>query len=430
SKWTLMRLGLREMSAGMSSVLILSVLSRTLHVELGVALGVVTIVLASYNLAAPVALAVGHRSDTRPIFGRKRTPYIIGGAIITGLAVAGAPHVAGRLAHGVDAGSIGLSLLLFVAMGFGMYGAGTVFFALIADRAGPADRGHAASVVYLELMVGVLAGVALTGAVVEDHAPANLGTLFGLAGLIVVVLSTFAVWGQEPRGVPAQEETPHAAAPSLRSAVRTIAAVPQARVFFAFMVLSTLFLFLQQAVLTSFGGEVLGLSVASTSGFSAMLTIGTIIGMVTAGRPFAEQFGYHTVAMTGLSLSVVAFGVLAIAAVAQATPLAWLTILFLGFSSGIFNVSSLALMMGMADRRRTALFMGAWTLAHALADGTATAGGGAVYEAAHRLFNSVPGGYASVFAIEAIGLALCLPLLRKVDPGAFAAEAGRDLTVR
>jgi BCD family chlorophyll transporter-like MFS transporter len=425
SKWTLLRLGLRELSAGMASVLILGVLSRVLRVELGVTLGVVTAILASYNLAAPIAVAVGHRSDTRPLFGKRRTPYIVGGAVITGLAVAAAPHVAGRLAGGVSIADVVLSVLLFVAMGFGMYSAGTVFFALLADLSGPSERGHTASVVYLELMIGVLFGVGLTGAILKSDAK-NIGTLFGVAGLLVVVLSVIAVWGQEKKLPPAEAADPARPAPprpKLRAAVREIAAIPMARTFFAFMVLSTLFLFLQQAVLTSFGGDVLHLSVRATSGFSAILTIGTIAGMTIAGRPFAEQIGHRKVALVGLGCSVVAFGGLAAAAAARAAPPAWLSILAIGFTSGLFNVSSLALMMGMADRRRTALFMGTWTLAHALADGAATAGGGSLFEIFHHLLGSVPGGYAAVFAIEAAGLAACMPLLRAVDPSRFATEA-------
>jgi BCD family chlorophyll transporter-like MFS transporter len=440
SKWTLMRLGLRELSAGMASVLILGVLSRVLRVELGVSLGVVTAILASYNLAAPIAVAVGHRSDTRPLFGRRRTSYIVVGAVLTGLAVAGAPHVAGRLAGGISVGDVFASLFLFIAMGLGMYGAGTVFFALLADLSTPSERGHTASVVYLELMIGVLFGVVLTGVILRSDAE-NVGTLFGVAGVLVAVLSIIAVWGQEkkiPAGVSAQPAplaAPVNARPTLGASVREIAKIPQARLFFVFMVLSTLFLFLQQAVLTSFGGDVLHMSVRATSGFSAILTIGTIAGMTIAGRPFAEQIGHKKVALAGLVVAAFAFAALAAAAATEAAPPAWLSILVFGFASGLITVSSLALMMAMADRRRTALFMGLWTLAHALADGSATAGGGSVFEIFRRLFDSVPGGYASVFAIEAAGLALCIPLLRAVRatglgeasaapaPGAALAEA-------
>ncbi|MFN2614903.1 MAG: PucC family protein, partial [Actinomycetota bacterium] len=81
-----------------------------------------------------------------------------------------------------------------------------------------------------------------------------------------------------------------------------------------------------------------------------------------------------------------------------------------------FTVSTLALMMGMTDRRRTALFMGSWTVARAFADGSANAGGGALVVLFRHAFHNVPGGYATVFAIEAIGMTACAPLLRTIKP--------------
>jgi len=101
STWTKLRLGLRELAAGMSSVLALGVLNRVMKVELGITLVAVAALLASYNLAAPVALAIGHRSDRVPVLGRHRSPYIIGGACVSALALAVAPHVADRLAGGL-----------------------------------------------------------------------------------------------------------------------------------------------------------------------------------------------------------------------------------------------------------------------------------------------------------------------------------------
>jgi BCD family chlorophyll transporter-like MFS transporter len=120
---------------------------------------------------------------------------------------------------------------------------------------------------------------------------------------------------------------------------------------------------------------------------------------------------------------VVAFGALAAAAATASMPPAWISIFGIGLATGLFNVAALALMMGMADVKRTALFMGTWTMAHAIADGTAVAGGGVIFEIAQAISGSVPGGYATVFAIEALGLALCLPLLGRIDPKRFAHEA-------
>ena len=68
-------------------------------------------------------------------------------------------------------------------------------------------------------------------------------------------------------------------------------------------------------------------------------------------------------------------------------------------------------MMAMVDPRHTALFMGIWTIGRSIADASAVLGGGLIFEVARRVVGSVAGGYASVFAVEAIGLAVILPIL-------------------
>ncbi|HEX9776373.1 MAG TPA: MFS transporter [Actinomycetota bacterium] len=418
STWTVLRLGLREFAAGMSSVLILGVLNRVLKVELAVSLAIIAPILASLNLAAPLALGFGHMSDTRPVFGYRRVPYIIAGAVVAGGAVAASPHVAGQLAHGVTAGAVVTSLLLFVLMGIGMYGAGTVFFALIADRAPESERGQAASLVYLELIAGIFFGVILTASFLggEHEAgktPENLGLLFAVVGVLVVVLTVLAVWGQEPRR--AREREADEKRVTFRRAVVDVASISQARLFFLFMVVATIFLFLQQAILEPFGGEVLDMDIATSNAFNAMLMVGILVGIVGAGRPYFEQFGPIRLAKWGLVISTVSYALLGYGAMTASAPPVWTSLFISGLGNGVFSVAGLSLMMGMARGAYTALFMGAWTVAHALAEGLATASGGVIYEVLRVVTGGVESGYATVFLIQAAGLLLCLPLLNMVS---------------
>ena len=425
STWTKLRLGLREFAAGMSAVLILGVLNRVMKVELGLSLVLVATLLASYNLAAPAALAIGHRSDQRPILGRHRTPYIVGGSIVTALIVLAAPHLADLLASGVTAFSVGLMLVAFVVMGVGMYGSGTVYFALIADITPREERAHAASVVYLMLMAGIVSGAALSAVVLDDEANGRY-SLFAIVAVLVVVLNVAAVWGLDP-GVLDDDELPERT--STWSAVREVAAIKAARRFFVFSLLATVFLFLQQAVLEPFGGEVLGLSVRATTGFNAVQTIGVLVGMLITGRGFADRAGHKRTATVGLVGSSAAFAVLAAAALSGSVEASWFGVLLVGLTAGLFNVSVLALMMAMSVPERIALFMGAWTVSHALADGLATAGGGVLHALALRL-TSTEAAYASVFAVAAVGLALCIPLLRGLNVDTFAKDVAAESAAR
>jgi BCD family chlorophyll transporter-like MFS transporter len=127
-------------------------------------------------------------------------------------------------------------------------------------------------------------------------------------------------------------------------------------------------------------------------------------------------------ARIGLIASGISFGLLGWGAAVGSAPASWLTLLAVGFGNGLFTVAGLALMMGMASRGFAALMMGAWTVAHALAEGLATAGGGIVYEVLRALTGSVSGGYATVFFIQAVGLLLCLPLLKRISLERFRDE--------
>jgi len=426
STWTKLRLGLREFAAGMASVVVLGVLNRVMKVELGISLVVVAALLASYNLAAPIALAVGHRSDQRPILGRHRTPYIIGGAVLTGLTVAIAPHLADRLAGGVDVLTLGLTISVFVVMGIGMYGAGTVYFALIADLTPRHERAHAASVVYLMLMAGIVAGAALSATLLGDEAQGR-NTLFAVVGVLVVACTVAGVWGLD-RGDIDEEELPERT--SAWRAVTDIAALPAARRFFIFTVVASVFLFLQQAVLEPYGGDVLGLSVRATTGFNAVQTLGVLVGMLLTGRGIADRAGHKRVATIGLAGSSVAFAVLALAALAGSTPASWFAILGAGVTTGLFSVAVLALMMAMAVPERVGLFMGAWTVAHALADGVAVAGGGVIQDLVGGLGSNEAVAYAAVFGVQALGLLASIPLLRRIDVNTFAKDVAAALARR
>lgn len=144
--------------------------------------------------------------------------------------------------------------------------------------------------------------------------------------------------------------------------------------------------------------------------------------MLVTGRGIADRSGHKRTAMLGLAGSSVIFAALAPAAPAGSTEASWLAVLFVGLTTGLFNVAVLALMMAMSVPERVALFMGAWTVSHAVADGMATAGGGVIQELALHLLSSPAAAYAGVFAVQAVGLALCLPLLRGIDVTTFAKE--------
>lgn len=80
-------------------------------------------------------------------------------------------------------------------------------------------------------------------------------------------------------------------------------------------------------------------------------------------------------------------------------------------------------MMGMSLDGQTGLFMGAWTLAQALANGVASVGGGLIHDLALSLSGREGLSYGSVFLVSAVGSILTLLLLMRLDVGEFRAQS-------
>jgi BCD family chlorophyll transporter-like MFS transporter len=190
-----------------------------------------------------------------------------------------------------------------------------------------------------------------------------------------------------------------------------------------------LFLFLQNAVLEPFGGDVLGLSIAQTTRFNAFQMVGVLAGMAVAGAWLSKRLGDKRTAAMGLGLAGVSFVMLTLVSMYALQGWVQVSVLVMGLGMGLFNVGGLAIMMGMSIEGQTGLFMGAWTLAQALANGTASLGGGFIHDLALSIVGSEAIAYGAVFAVEGAGMILALVLLQRLDLGDFRRESLQGSTI-
>lgn len=418
----ILRLGLRQFAAGMLSVLTLGILNRVMKIELGLNLTLVSLVIGAHYFAAIIAIPFGHRSDKHSWRGYHRTPYIALGTALTALATALAPFVAFFLAGqdgSLPAAAIGVGL--FLLMGTGMYVAGTAYLSLITDLTVEEERSKVIAITWAMMMAGILAGVFLGVWVMKHYSSERLVTLFLMMAGLVVGLTALAVWGQEPpRAI-----RPSAKALTLKQALRLLTTSQQTLFFFAFLFGGIFFLFVQQMALEPFGGDVFGLSVKETTFFNAYQMVGVLLGMGMTGGWLARRLGKKAATGLGAVVSAIAFALLAVASIGSYLPLVKPGIFFMGLGMGIFTVGGLALMMDLTVKEQVGLFMGAWTLAQALANGLASVGGGILHDVGFGLWSSEAGAYALVFLVEAGGLLGIIALLRQVDVTRFRAEVAK-----
>ena len=414
-----LRLALFQFWLGAVSVLMLGTLNRILRVEMGLDLALVgTLLGGAHYLAALISIPIGHWSDTRPVRGYHRVPYIIAGTALAVLTVVSAPFVALYAAQDPSPLRLALAFLFFFVEGLGVNVGATTYLALVTDRSDEAERGRVVSIIWTMMMVGILAGAMGGASYLEAYSFERLVTLFGYAAGAVIVLTATALWRMERR-----RATPRSGGPQpLRTALLIVRHSRQTRLFFVFLLTGLFFHFLQDLILEPFGGEVLNLSVQQTTLFNVYNMVGVISGLLVGGAVAIPRIGKKRVAAAGNLLAAMAFGLLALTALHRDPGPVAAAILLMGLGTGAFTVGGVSLMMDLTVKGQTGLFVGTWTLAQALARFGSSVLGGAIHNLVIRAGGSSPAAYATVFGLEVVGMLLVSWLLLHVNVLAFRDE--------
>lgn len=330
SLYTILRLGLRNFTVGLHAVLAVGVLNRIMKVEMGLDMTLVSTVICAFYFVAPVAVPLGHRSDTRPYFGYHRLPYIVVGTIVTAITTALAPFVALFMAEQNTWLSVAVGVGLFLVMGMGLYMATTAYVSLIADRTVQEERSKVTSLVWAMMMFGIVAGALLSKSFLDVYTSDNLVQLFLISTGIFLVLTFVSIWGMEKPGTTPR---PSDAAVTWRQAAKVMTGLRQARLFFALTFSIIFFLFLQQVVLEPFGGDVFGMSPSETTMFNIYQVVGTLVGMLASGW-LIRQIGLRQTLALGALIAMAAYGWLALTAMMKQP--AWLppAIVVMGLGMG------------------------------------------------------------------------------------------------
>jgi MFS transporter, BCD family, chlorophyll transporter len=414
-----LRLSLYQLWLGSVSVLMLGTLNRVLRVEMGLNLALIGLLLGgAHYLAALVSIPIGHRSDIRPYWGYHRLPYILAGTALALCTVVAAPFVALWVAQDPVPWRLVLAFAFFFVEGLGVNVGATTYLALVTDRTDERERGRVVSIVWTMMMFGILAAALGGAAYLETYSFSRLVTLFAVTAALGVVMVALAVWRLERRRTTPVPEGRH----PLRAAFLILRRSRQTRLFFTFMLLGLFFHFLQDVILEPFGGEVLGLSVRQTTLFNAYYMVGVITGLLVGGALAIPRLGKKRVTALGNAIAVVAFAFLVVIALRREPGPIPAAIVLMGLGTGAFTVGGVSLMMDLTVAGQAGLFVGAWTLAQALAKFSSSVASGALHDLVVRAGGSSHVAYAAIFGIEGAGMFLVTLLLFRLNVGTFRRE--------
>jgi len=196
------QLGLIHVAVAMTLVPINSTLNRVMIQELALSATLVAALASLPYLFSPIQVAIGSFSDRHPIFGLRRSPYILLGLLLCVTGVVISPWAAFRLAEGGAAGVLA-GLLSFLAWGIGYNLSSVCYLALASELSGESGRGKTIAVMWFMMIASIIATAIGLSRMLDPYTPAALTAAFRTVGLAALVLGGLALFGLEPRaGAP------------------------------------------------------------------------------------------------------------------------------------------------------------------------------------------------------------------------------------
>lgn len=443
---TMFRLGLFQMGLGILAVMTLGVLNRVMIAELNIPADITATTLAMYLFVAPVRVWFGQISDGKPLFGKHRTYYVWIGALAFNFILFCALQLIWQLGDLVQTsgswtwttqtyGWTGLLALTMALYGLATSLSSTIFFALLVDVSDEDNRGKLVGIVWTMMTVGIAVGGISSKILLKplenievsvEVLRSSVGGVFSFVPLIVFGLALLATFGVEKKYSRYESRSilnHHEEQLSLGKALRILTASRQTAIFFSFMVVMTVGLFLQEAVLEPYGGEVFRMSIPQTALLNTYWGVGMLISLSATGFFLIPRLGKRKTTRIGCFAVASCFIFIILSGFTGNVGLFKFMLVLFGLSAGILTTGALNLMLDLTAAETAGTFIGAWGLAQSIARGIAVSSGGFFLEIGKSLFANLVLAYGLVFGLQVVAMLGAVELLKRVNVREFQDNA-------
>lgn len=428
-----LQLALIHTAVAMTLVPINSTLNRVMIFDLGISKTLFTLLAIFPYLLSPIQVAIGSFSDRHPIFGYRRSPYILAGLLLCVLGVAVSPQIAILMSQNITLGIIA-GVLAFGAWGMGYNLSAVSYLSLASELSGEKERGKTIATMFTVMVIGLIAtGISLSR-MVPTYIPETLTRAFlivaasaltmGLLGLFKLEspFSSSRVADLSPRSESPHTESPRSETYTFKQMTSAITENPVAKIFFVYLLLLLAALLGQDVLLEPFGAQAFGMTLEQTSRIVSITNSFTLIAFVIAG--FLDgRIKKKYVAQMGNLGALIGFLTIAISGVTANQSTFYVGITLLGLGTGLSTIANLSLMFDLTVPEKVGLYIGAWGFSNGLSRLVGLLMAGVVADVAITLTGNALSGYLIVFVLEALMLFVAAIMLYRIDVNAFQKKA-------
>ena len=417
--FSILRLGLVQLCIGSSVVIPLSTLNRLMKVELALPATIAGFLIALHYAVQLTRVNWGYLSDKT----QNRSQWIIFGMLILGiggvLASVSIPLIESNFAYGIM-----LALFSYTLIGFGVGAAGTPLLALLASYSSKSQKGFAASITFLMMILGLAITGITAGIILDPYSHQKLIKITASLAIITNIFSYLSLKNLEKSlRNNAVAHTPNAIrydVPFL-TGIKKIWMEREARLFTIFIFISMGAFSMQDPILEPFAGEVFGYAVGESTKLDGFHKIGTLIGIILIVLCLSKfRIGFRSFSIvknerlgsekfwliTGCLFSALSLFIISLLGLTFRDPGILNSVVFLfGISNGVFTAGILGTMLHLASRgsgdNNTGTRMGIWGAAQAYATMIAVFFSTVLVDILGLMMNSLPSVYGIVFLTAA-----------------------------
>ena len=417
--FSILRLGLVQLCIGSSVVIPLSTLNRLMKVELALPATIAGFLIALHYAVQLTRVNWGYLSDKT----QNRAQWIIFGMLILGiggvLASASIPLIESNFAYGIM-----LALFSYTLIGFGVGAAGTPLLALLASYSSKSQKGFAASITFLMMILGLAITGITAGIILDPYSHQKLIKIAASLAIITNILSYLSLKNLEKTlRSNADSRTPNAInynEPFLEG-IKKVWMEREARLFTIFIFISMGAFSMQDPILEPFAGEVFGFAVGESTKLDGFHKMGTLLGIILIILCLSKfRIGFASLSIvknerlgsekfwliTGCIFSAFSLFMISLLGLTYRDPGILNSVVFLfGISNGVFTAGILGTMLHLASRgsgdNNTGTRMGIWGAAQAYATMIAVFVSTVLVDILGLMMNSLPSVYGIVFLTAA-----------------------------
>ena len=417
--FSIFRLGLVQLCIGSSVVIPLSTLNRLMKVELALPATIAGFLIALHYAVQLTRVNWGHLSDK----SRNRSQWIVLGMLILGiggiLASASIPLIESHFSYGII-----LALFSYSLIGFGVGAAGTPLLALLATYSSKSQKGFAASITFLMMILGLAITGITVGIILDPYSHQKLIKITSSLAILTNIISFLSLRNLERSlqnsSNALTQNTINSDVPILEG-IKKVWMERDARLFTIFIFISMGAFSMQDPILEPFAGEVFGFTVGESTKLDGFHKIGTLLGIITIVlclSKFKIGFGSLSIVknerlgseklwlITGCLFSALSLFIISLLALTFAESSALNSVVFFfGISNGIFTAGVLGTMLHLASRgssdNKEGTRMGIWGAAQAYATMIAVFFSTVLVDILGLIMTSIPSVYGIVFLTAA-----------------------------